>query len=89
MQQTIDRWQQQTFLVLWAQKETLEGENNKKLLEKKDNEDRVSATTAEIERLTILVQQKERRKEELIAACAQSDVSREEDRLRSAQNMLS
>lgn len=88
MQQTIDRWQQQTFLVLWAQKETLEGENNKKLLEKKDNEDRVSATTAEIERLTLLVQQKERRKEELIAACAQSDVSREEDRLRSAQNML-
>lgn len=88
MQQTMDRWKQQTFLVAWAQKEDLEAENNKRLLEQQDCEAKVQSETANIERITSLIQQKEQRKEELIAACAQSDVSREEDKLRSAQKLL-
>ena len=79
MQLAIDRWQQQSFLVLWAQKEDLEAENNKGILEQKDCEERIQKVTSEIERVSLLMRQKKQRKEELIAACAQSDVSREEE----------
>ena len=88
MQLAIDRWQQQSFLVLWAQKEDLEAENNKRLLEQKDCEVSIESFGIEIDRVTVTIQQKERRKEELIAACAQSDVSREEERLRSIKDSL-
>ena len=88
MQLAIDRWQQQSFLVLWAQKEDLEAENNKRLLEQKDCEVSIESFGIEIDRITVTIQQKERRKEELIAACAQSDVSREEERLRSIKDSL-
>lgn len=88
MQQAMDRWKQQTFLVSWAQKEDLEAENNKRLLEQRDCESKVQSETANIERIASLIQRKEQRKEELIAACAQSDVSREEDKLRSSQKLL-
>lgn len=88
MQLAIDRWQQQSFLVLWAQKEDLDAENNKRLLEQKDCEVSIESFGIEIDRVTVTIQQKERRKEELIAACAQSDVSREEERLRSIKDSL-
>ena len=88
MQLAIGRWQQQSFLVLWAQKEDLEAENNKRILEQKDCEVRIESFGIEIDRVTVTIQQKERRKEELIAACAQSDVSREEERLRSIKDSL-
>ena len=88
MQLAIGRWQQQSFLVLWAQKEDLEAENNKRILEQKDCEVRIESFGTEIDRVTVTIQQKERRKEELIAACAQSDVSREEERLRSIKDSL-
>lgn len=88
MQQAMDRWQQQSFLVLWAQKEDLDAENNKRLLEQKDCEARGKSLGAEIDSITVTIQQKERRKEELIAACAQSDVSREEEKLRSMRESL-
>lgn len=88
MQLAIDRWQQQSFLVLWAQKEDLAAENNRRLLEQKDCETRIKALGSEIERVTILIQEKEQRREELIAACAQSDVSREEEKLRSLHGSL-
>ena len=88
MQLAIGRWQQQSFLVLWAQKEDLEAENNKRILEQKDCEVRIESFGIEIDHVTDTIQQKERRKEELIAACAQSDVSREEERLRSIKDSL-
>lgn len=88
MQQAIDRWQQQSFLVLWAQKEDLEAANTKSLLEQKDCETRIKTFGAEIEQITFQIQQKERRREELIAACAQSDVSREEEKLRATKDSL-
>ena len=88
MQQAIDRWQQQSFLVLWAQKEDLEAANTKSLLEQKDCETRIETFGAEIEQITFQIQQKERRREELIAACAQSDVSREEEKLRATKDSL-
>lgn len=88
MQQAMDRWKQQTFLVSWAQKEDLEAENNKRLLEQQDCESKIQSESANVERIASLIQRKELRKEELIAACAQSDVSREEDKLRSSQKLL-
>lgn len=88
MQLAIDRWQQQSFLVLWAQKEDLEAENNKGILEQKDCEERIQKVTSEIERVSLLIRQKKQRKEELIAACAQSDVSREEEKLRRSKESL-
>lgn len=66
MQLAIGRWQQQSFLVLWAQKEDLEAENNKRILEQKDCEVRIESLGIEIDRVTVTIQQKERRKEELI-----------------------
>lgn len=88
MQMAIDRWQQQSFLVLWAQKEDLEAENAKRALEQKDCEAGIKSVSAEIDRVTALIQQKEKRREELIAACAQSDVSREEEKLRTSRESL-
>ena len=88
MQLAIDRWQQQSFLVLWSQKEELEAKNNQSLLEQKNCEDRIETIGTEIDRVTVQIQQKEKRREELIAACAQSDVSREEEKLRTSRDML-
>lgn len=88
MQLAIDRWRQQSFLVHWAQKEELEANNGRLTVEQKDCEERIRMEDAEIERVTALIQKKEKRKEELIAACAQSDVSREEEKLRRAKEAL-
>ena len=88
MMQAIERLQQQSFLVLWAQKEDLEAQNNKALLEQGDCEAKIKSIVAEIDQINEQVQQKDQRKVDLIAACAQSDVSREEDRLRAEKAAL-
>ena len=88
LQGAIDLWQLQSFLVHWAQKEDLESQNTKKLQEQKDHEARVQVVSSEITRITDTIQEKEQRRDELIAACAQSDVSREEDKLRTAKGTL-
>lgn len=88
MQQAIDRWQQQSFLVLWAQKEDLEAQIRKRTLEKQDCETGIEKSVAEFNKVSALIDQKERRRTELIAACAQSDIYREEERLRTSQDNL-
>ena len=88
MQQAIDRWQQQSFLVLWAQKEDLEAQIRKRTLEKQDCETGIEKSVAEFNKVSALIDQKERRRTELIAACAQSDIYREEERLRTSQGNL-
>lgn len=88
MQQAIDRWQQQSFLVLWAQKEDLEAQIRKRTLEKRDCETGIEKSVAEFNKVSALIDQKERRRTELIAACAQSDIYREEERLRTSQDNL-
>ena len=88
MQTSLDRWQQQSFLVQWAKKETLEAENQKFQAEQQDHEIQISSIGSELEHIASAIHEKEQRKTDLIAACAQSDVSREEERLRTAQNTL-
>ncbi|MCD8367583.1 MAG: cell division protein MukB [Clostridiales bacterium] len=87
-QQAIDRWQQHSFLVLWAQKEDLDGEYNRLTLERQDCALGIEKEAAEFDAVAARIDEKERRRTELRIACAQSDVSREEDRLRSSKERL-
>lgn len=88
MQATLDRWQQQSFLVQWANKEELEAKNQKFKSEQQDHEARIASISSDLEHIASAVREKEQRKTDLIAACAQSDVSREEERLRASQSSL-
>lgn len=88
MQQSIDRLQQQSFLVLWAKKEDLEAKIQKYKLEENDYKAEIQHADQESEKLSAMISQKEHRKEELITACAQSDVLHEENRLREARKNL-
>lgn len=88
MQAALDRWQQQSFLVQWANKEDLEAKNQKFKSEQQDHEARIASISSDLEHIASAVREKEQRKTDLIAACAQSDVSREEERLRTSQNSL-
>lgn len=88
MQAALDRWQQQAFLVQWANKEDLEAKNQKFKSEQQDHEARIASINSDLEHIASAVREKEQRKTDLIAACAQSDVSREEERLRTSQNSL-
>ncbi|MCD8143686.1 MAG: DUF2220 family protein [Clostridiales bacterium] len=88
MQQAIDRWQQHSFLVLWAQKEELDGEYHRRTLERQDCAAGIEKEAAEFDTVSAKADEKEHRRTELRIACAQSDVSREEDRLRSSKERL-
>ena len=81
MHQAIDRWEIQSFLVLWAEKEVVQGEIDRRELEKQD---RIAERASVNDRLAALgqdIQQKEARRRELELACAQSSVLQEEERL--------
>ena len=86
MQQVIDRWQQQLFLVQWAQKEDLEDQIGRRTAEKQDCKADIEKSVAAFDKVSALIDQKERRKTELITACAQSDIYREEERLRTSKD---
>lgn len=88
MEQATLRLQQQSFLVLWAQKEELEQEIDKLNRVKADCEAGATQSENEIQHIDQEIEKKEKRKTELIAVCAQSDVSREEDKLRASKNAL-
>lgn len=88
MQSAFDRWEQQHFLVLWAQKEDLAGQVQQRRLEQEDCRVEAEKAGAEFERLSGLIVQKEQRKTELIAACAQSSVAQEEEKLRTNKDRL-
>lgn len=88
MQQVIDRWQQQLFLVQWAQKEDLEDQIGRRTAEKRDCKADIEKSVAAFDKVSALIDQKERRKTELITACAQSDIYREEERLRTRKDNL-
>ncbi len=79
----LSDWLQQSFLVQQAQKEDLENQC-KKL--QKEQASRAADMESRTEKLTALAQEireAEEKKESLVKICAQSDVSREKDKLRS------
>lgn len=89
MNQAVDRWRIQSFLVDWAHREMLQGQIDRKEQEKRDCIDNLNATEKAIEELTAQTEQKEGRRRELELACAQSSVFQEEEKLRTQKQRLS
>ena len=88
MQSAIDRRNQQTFLVLWAQKEELEGKIADFEAEKQDCEAGTEKAAAEFAGVSEEIDRKRRRQDELKAACVQSSVTQAENRLRGDKDRL-
>lgn len=88
MRSALDRWEQQNFLVLWAEKEDLEGRIAQKQNEEQDCRAGVEREESAFQRISGQIEDKRRRQEELTAACAQSDVFHEENRLNMEKNAL-
>lgn len=88
MQAALDRWEQQSFLVLWAEKEDLEGRIAQKQNEEKDCQAGVEREENAFRQASGQIEEKRRRQEELTAACAQSDVVHEENRLNTEKRAL-
>jgi uncharacterized protein YPO0396 len=88
LQQATDRWRQQSFLVLWSEKEVISAEIGERETERQDCEAGIQREMALFESVSAQINQKEQRKTELTVACAQSDVYQEEERLRISQSTL-
>lgn len=88
MNQSIDRWRVQSFLVLWSEKEVEQSQIDRRELEKRDRIVELATTDDDIEKLTYQISQKENRRRELDLACAQSSVFQEEEKLRNRKQAL-
>lgn len=88
MNQAIDRWRVQSFLVLWSQKEMKQVQIDRFELEKRDCITGLASTEESIEAISAQIAQKENRRRELDLACAQSSVFQEEEKLRSRKQGL-
>lgn len=88
MNQAIDRWRVQSFLVLWSQKEVAQAQIDRRELEKQDCIAESASTGEAIEALAAQIAGKESRRRELDLACAQSSVFQEEEKLRSRKQAL-
>ena len=88
LQQAIDRYRQQRFLVLWSQKESLEAKIRKYENEKKDCREEIAACEEKVRQILAWIDEKDHRKNELIAICAQSNVYQEKDKLENAKKNL-
>jgi len=88
MNQAIERWRVQSFLVLWSHKELVQAQIDRRELEKRDCAADLASTEDAIGALTTQIEQKENRRRELDLACAQSSVFQEEERLRNQKQML-
>ena len=88
MNQAIERWRVQSFLVLWSHKEMVQSQIDHRELEKQDCAAALALTEEAIETLTTQIEQKESRRRELDLACAQSSIFQEEERLRNQKQML-
>ena len=88
MYQAIDRWKVQSFLVQWSQKEMKQSQIHHFEQDKKDCEEKLTATEENIREISDQITQKESRRRELDLACAQSSVFQEEEKLHSRKQML-
>ena len=88
MNQTMDRWRVQSFLVQWAQKETQQGTLDRLEVEKQDCAQRLTETEQKIQKLADTIGQKDQRRQELELACAQSSVFQEQDKLNQQKTAL-
>ena len=88
MNQAIDRWRVQSFLVQWAKKEAQQGKIDRLEAEKQDCTQSLSETERKIKELTGQIEQKDLRRQELELACAQSSVFQEEEKLNHQKTFL-
>ncbi len=88
MNQAMDRWHVQSFLVQWAQKEAQQGKIDKFEAEKQGCIDQLSATELKIQEIADQIGRKETRRQDLELACAQSSVYQEEEKLRNQKQTL-
>ena len=88
MNQAIDRWRVQSFLVQWSQKEMEQAQINHFEFEKQDCIAELSSTKDRIEAISAEITQKENRRRELDLAYAQSSVFQEEEKLRNLKQTL-
>lgn len=87
-QQASDRYQVQSFLSLWAEKEVQQADLAGAEQEKRDCEAERHKTEEEIAALAAEIAQNEDRRRELELAVAQSSVFQEEEKLRQKKNLL-
>lgn len=88
MQQAIDRYNQQRFLVLWSEKEALSGQIQKHTLEKEDCTEKIRDAEIKIQEQDAEIAKKDKRKNELITARLQSTVSIEQHSLEQRKQKL-
>ncbi len=80
--QAMSDWQMQDFLVRYAQIEDLENQCARLRKEKTGRESDIQKHAARLEELGKEIRQAEEQRDTLVRICAQSDVSREKDKLR-------
>ena len=81
MNQALDRWRVQSFLVLWSKREMEQAQIDRFELEKRDCTIELAAIEENIAAISDQITQKENRRRELDLACAQSSVFQEEEKL--------
>ena len=88
MNQAIDRWRVQSFLVQWSQKEMRQSKLHQLELEKQDCTDKLTATEERIRDISDKIAQNEDRRRKLEAICDQSRLSQEKEKLDSRRQAL-
>ena len=88
MNQAIERWRVQAFLVQWPQKEMRQSKLHQLELEKQDCTDKLTATEERIRDISDKIAQNEDRRRNLEAICDQSRLSQEKEKLDSRRQAL-
>ena len=88
MNQAIDRWRVQSFLVLWSKKEMEQAQIDRFEQEKRDSTTELDTIEKSLLTISDQITQKENRRRELELACAQSSVFQEEEKLRNRKQAL-
>ena len=88
MQASLDRWQQQKFIVLWAEKEEFAGSISHMELEKNDCQEKIEKASVDAQKTEDLLREKGKRRDELIAAKSSSTAFQEDQRLAEQKRYL-
>lgn len=88
MNQAIERWRVQAFLVQWSQKEMQQSKLHQLELEKQDCTDKLTATEERIRDISDKIAQNEDHRRKLEAICDQSRLSQEKEKLDSRRQAL-
>jgi hypothetical protein len=88
MEAANDRLRIQSFLVLWAQKDTLIQQIEKLSVETRDCTEGIKKSQEKYDNLGSQISDRDRRRNELIADRAKSDIYQEQDRLRGQKDQL-